>query len=47
MLQKDSIKPVKTLRDYKGVLKARAEVTDFDDLRKKAKVQRTLKLRQG
>ncbi len=38
------IKPAKTLRDYKGVLKTHGKVADFDDMREKAKIKRTLKM---
>lgn len=42
-----NLSKTRTIRDYRGVLKTRGRVTEFDEMREKAKVQRTLKLRNG
>jgi bifunctional DNA-binding transcriptional regulator/antitoxin component of YhaV-PrlF toxin-antitoxin module len=40
------IKPAKTLRDYKGVFKIRRKDVDFEEIRKKVKILRALKMRK-
>ncbi len=42
MIQKNTNKSLKTLRDYKGVLKTSGKAVDFDDMREKIKMKRTV-----